>query len=184
MEGYPESGWQRIVRERSRQAQVDPRQAARSGSVATARDKEAPLGAISPITRSWSTSEVERPIPVSSWDGRFRVPIRSVPDWIVVCASEAPLLPGSEDRPHADRLLACFVVLLGEHVDHGSRFRPLRAVHAPSLDEHLLSLRSAASVRSTPPFGGCGRSVRPGGGPASSQPKCGARLEPLRPRTP
>src|SRR5664280_1612169 len=142
MEGYPESGWQRIVRERSRQAQVDPRQAARSGSVATARDKEAPLGAISPITRSWSTSEVERPIPVSSWDGRFRVPVKSVPDWIVV----------------------------------------LRNVTATR--QRGSPTRRAPAVRSTPPFGGYGRSVRPGGGPASSPPKRGARLEQLRPRTP
>jgi hypothetical protein len=38
-----------MVRERSLQAQVDPRQAARSGSVETVRDKQALLGAVSPI---------------------------------------------------------------------------------------------------------------------------------------
>jgi len=53
-------------------------------------------------TRSRSTSEVERPIPVNSWDGRFRIPVKSVPEWIVVCASpsEASHLPGGEDRRH------------------------------------------------------------------------------------
>ena len=135
-------------------------------------------------TRSRSTSEVERPIPVGTWDGRFRVPVKSVPDWIVVCASEASHLPGGEDRPHVEHLLAGFDDLLGEHVAHSSRFRVLRAAHAPSLTEHLLSRRLAASVRSTPPFGGYGRLVRPGGGPASRPPKREARLEPLRPRTP
>src|ERR1035437_1216969 len=109
-------------------------------------------------TRSRSTSEVERPIPVSSWDGRFRVPLDLAPDWIGVCASEALHLPGGEDRPRVEYLLACFDDLLGEHVAHSSRFRALRAVHAASLTSHLLSLRPAASVQSTPPFGGYGRS--------------------------
>src|SRR5664280_1004046 len=135
-------------------------------------------------TRSRSTSEVERPIPVSSWDGRFRVPVKSVPDWIGVCASEALHLPGDEDRLDVEHLLACLDELLGGQVAKGPRFRVMRAVHAASLTSHLLSLRPAASVRSTPPFGGYGRSVRPGGGPASPPPKRGALLEPLRPRTP
>jgi hypothetical protein len=52
--------------------------------------------------RSVGTSEVERPIPVSSWDGRFRVPVKSVPDWIVVCASE-PHLPGAVGHPDKAR---------------------------------------------------------------------------------
>jgi hypothetical protein len=76
-------------------------------------------------TRSRSTSEVERPIPVSSWDGRFRVPGKSVPDWIVGCASEASLLPGGEDCPHVKHLLVCFHDLLGEHAARSSRFRAL-----------------------------------------------------------
>ena len=67
-------------------------------------------------TRSRSTSEVERPIPVSSWGGRFRVPLDLAPDWIGVCASEALHLPGGEDRLHVEHLLACLVELLGEHV--------------------------------------------------------------------
>jgi hypothetical protein len=57
--------------------------------------------------------------------------VKSVPDWIVVCASETSHLPGGEDRPHAEHLLACFDDLLGEYVAHSSRFRALRAVQAP-----------------------------------------------------
>jgi hypothetical protein len=57
--------------------------------------------------------------------------VKSVPDWIVVCASETSQLPGGEDRPHVEHLLACFDELLGEYVAHSSRFRALRAVQAP-----------------------------------------------------
>ena len=66
--------------------------------------------------RSRNSTEVERPISVSSWDGRFRVPVKSVPDWTVVCASEASDLASGEERPHVEHLLACLDVLLGRQL--------------------------------------------------------------------
>ena len=46
--------------------------------------------------------EVEHPIAVSSWDRHVRVPVKSVFDWIVVCASEASYRPCSEDYPQVE----------------------------------------------------------------------------------
>ena len=109
--------------------------------------------------RSRSTSEVERPIPVSTWDGRFRVPVKSVPDWIGVCASEASHLPGGEDRLHVEHLLACLDELLGGQVAKGPRFRALRAVQAPLRTysvfvQQLLFDRLHLSVDTAARFGG------------------------------